>query len=224
MLRLVPTSSLPDDISLYARRKIARAIDLFGDNPANQYSALQPDLKMLREAVDDAANLPVELFDACASASRRLTQRAALGECPSIEQDATLSDYLTRIREAGADILAHDPETQRVLDRRNAILGNTSLIDARTSLIATVNMIVPITEGRLALTLLRDAETASDPKADAEDRKASSYRLVGRVWRIGKWVVALPGAAAGLLGAFHYLPTDPIFILVKAAILRWLNM
>jgi hypothetical protein len=195
-LRLVPETELPDDIAAYARRKIARAVNLFGDQPENQYSALTPDLKMLRDAVEDAANLPVELFDACASASRRLGLRAKGGECPEPEKDPLLQDYLQRIREAGADILSHDPKTQQVLERRNAILGNNALIEERETVIAAVEQITPLTEGRLNTALATDAETATNPNAPDEERKVASFKLVSRVLGIWATVSKTVGAIA----------------------------
>jgi len=210
-LRLVPTSRLPDDIATYARRKISRALDLFGDTASNQYTAISPDLGVLRAAIDDAANMPVELLDACASTSRRVAQRAAQGECPSPEQDPMLRDFLTRIREAGADILAHDPATQQVLERRNAILGNAALIEGRATLLAGIEAVVPNTEGRLAITLVLDATNATDPATDTDDRKASSYRLVGRLIRIAKWVaVGTAGIGGAVVGTKEVLEAIPI--------------
>lgn len=205
-LRLVPTSTLPLDLGGYARRKMLKAAELF-DEPAarQQYGAIGPDLAMLRAAVADAGNLPVELYDACASASLRLTIRAGGGECPSPEKDPLLSDYRDRLVDVSADILAHDPMTQDVLDRRNRIKGNNALIEGGATISLAVQIVLPATEGRLADTLSLDGQLATDPQADPELRKAASVRLTGRMLRLIKWVGATAAAEALLRGGYWIL-------------------
>jgi hypothetical protein len=183
-LHLVPTSSLPADLGAYARRKMLKAVELF-DDPGlkQQYGAIAPDLDMLRRAEAEAGNMPVELYDACLSATRRLAVRAAGGECPSPEKDALLEDYRNRLVDVVADILAHDPMTQDVLDRRNWIKGNSALIDEAETVTRAVEAVLPASEGRLAETLPLDAKLATDPNADPEERKTASVRLSGRMLR-----------------------------------------
>jgi hypothetical protein len=205
-------------------------LDLFGDSVGNQHRALAPDHDMLRRAVADAGNLPVELFDACASASRRLTLRISNGECPSTENDALVADYLTRVREAGADILAHDTKTQEVITARHAILGNDALIDGTVVICDAVALIVPITEGVLATALPRDAALATDPKADPNERKEASFRLGSRFLRIVKVIgvgVVVSGGGiittAELIQAIPVIQASPIFRQAQQAILNYLG-
>ncbi|MCF3972376.1 hypothetical protein [Paracoccus salsus] len=222
-LRLVPDSQLPQEIAAYARRKISKATEVFDDYTGQAYGALAPDLAMLRRAVADAGNLPLELLDACASATRRLAIRIDNGDCPSATQDPLIADYQSRLREAGADILASDPEAQKVLARRAAIEGDRSLIDARQVIEETVATVAPVLEGRLADTLPLDAQTASDPDANPEDRAAASFRLAGRLLRIER---ALPFAAdvrkgivavnAALLRGAKYLQAIEFFATLPA--------
>jgi hypothetical protein len=209
-LHLVPVTDLPSDIADYARRKIIKAVDLFGDGVDNQYRALAPDHEMLLAVVADASNLPVELFDACASASRRLNVRIRNGECPSTETDALIADYLTRIREAGADILSHDTKTQEVITARNAIIGNDALIDGAVVIRDAVALIVPVTEGVLTTALSRDADLATDPKADPADRKDASIRLSSRVLRAFKVILWVGGGTGGaIIGTKEVLGAIP---------------
>lgn len=206
-LHLVPVTDLPTDIADYARRKITKAVALFDDDVGNQYAALAPDCAMLASAVADAGNLPVELFDACASAVRRLTARVKNGDCPPPETDPLIADYAARLREAGADILGHDAKTQEVLAARNAINGNDALIDGAAVILAAVGEIQPVTEGLLRAALAVDAKVATDLAANPEDRKVASYRLVSRMVRISKvlsWAVA--GTIATVGGAIVGLP------------------
>lgn len=231
-LVLVPSSALPSDLRLYARRKMLKAADLVDDPTCLQlYGGLASDLAMLRAAVADAGNMPVELYDACASATRRLAIRAANGECPPPDKDAVLADYLTRLREVAADILSHDPATQSVLDRRHAITGNAALIDAAEAVLQATADVVPVTAGLLAQALPRDAALATDPNAAPEDRKAAAFRWAGRVLRIGRWVGgAMVGTGGALvltkevLEALPILQASPYFQQAMAAILTWLNL
>lgn len=229
-LRLVPASNLPEDMAEYARRKIRKAVGLFEGLSSNQYSALAPDLAMLTQAVDEAANLPVELFDACASASRRLRARVRNGECPPVESDPLIADYLSRIREAGADVLAHDPKTREVLAARNATTGNDALIEHADAVRATVEVVLPMTEAALTIVLSRDAALATDPGADAEDRKDASVRLSGRLLRVGQVGAAVVAGGAGLvlgtqkvLEAIAAIQVSPVFQQAVQAILRYLG-
>ena len=116
-LRIETDAALPKEIGRYARRKIAAAVDIFA-RVGNQYTALAADLRMLREAAEDPEFTPVELFDACASASRRLGLRIRNGEVPAADEDALIADYARRIRDAGADIRGNDPTTPAVLEAR----------------------------------------------------------------------------------------------------------
>lgn len=229
---LLPNSVLPSDLGHYSRRKILKAVALV-DDPAclQMYGGLSADLVMLRDAVADAANMPVELYDACASATRRLAVRAANGECPSPDKDAVLSDYLTRLRDVAVDILSHDPATQSVLDRRNAITGNDALIDFGTAVQHATAEVVPVTAGHLAKSLPKDAVLATDPTATPEDRKAAAFRLASRFLRIGKWVGgAVAGAGASVVlakevvEALPIIQASPYYQQVMAAILRWLGL
>lgn len=231
-LILVPTSSLPPDLGHYARRKILKAVALV-DDPAclQMYGGLSADLAMLRDAVTDAENMPVELYDSCASATRRLAVRAANGECPLPDKDAVLSDYLTRLREVAADILSHDPATQSVLERRNAITGNAGLIDSAVVVRQATTEVLPVTAGHLANSLPKDAALATDPSATAEDRKAAAFRWAGRFLRIGKFVGgAVAGAGASVVlakevvEALPIIQASPYYQQAMAAILRWLGL
>jgi hypothetical protein len=199
-LHLVPTSALHSDLGGYVRRKIIKAVDLFGEAASTQqYRAIAPDLDMLRRAEADAGNLPVELYDACASATRRLAMRAEAGECPAPDSDPLLADYRNRLIDAAADILAHDPMTREVLERRNRIKGNTALIDGKMTLNVAVQIVLPGTEGRLADTLPQDGMLATDPQANPEERKDASVRLAGRMLRIMIWIMQNPVKGTAVL-------------------------
>ena len=202
LLRLVPDSDIPDDIALYARRKMAKARALFPERVAlaQHYTAIQPDLDLLENTLRDASNLPMELFDTCASVSGRVIHRANSGECPGPDQDPIIADFLHRIREAGADILAADPKTQQAIANRNAILGNNALIDQRVALVVAARDIALASEGPLAL-LPTVADLATNPNADAEDRKIASFKLAGRLIRVHT-LVKVSAATLGLGGGY----------------------
>lgn len=237
LLRLVPDSRLPEGIAAYARRKIIKATEVFDDYTGQAYGALAPDLAMLRRAVADAGNLPLELLDACAAATRRLAIRIDNGDCPFATQDPLIADYQSRLREAGADILASDPEAQKVLARRATLDGDQSLIEAKQAIEKTVATVAPLLEGRLADTLPLDAQTASDPDTSPDERAAASFRLAGRILRIER---ALPFAVdvckgfgvgnAGLVGVATYLQAieffarSPVAKSAIAAVFRYMGL
>lgn len=237
LLRLVPDSRLPEGIAAYARRKIIKATEVFDDYTGQAYGALDPDLAMLRRAVADAGNLPIELLDACAAATRRLAIRIDNGDCPSATQDPLIADYQSRLREAGADILASDPEAQKVLARRATLDGDQSLIEAKQAIEKTVATVAPLLEGRLADTLPLDAQMASDADANLEDRSAASFRLAGRLLRIER---ALPfavdvckGIVAGnaallrvakYLQAIEFFAKSPVVRSAIAAVFRYIGL
>lgn len=236
-LRIVPASQMPDSVATYARRKILGAARIFDGEPDQAYGGLSPDLAMLRAAVEDADNLPVELLDACASATRRLVVRIETGDCPSAEQDPLIADYRHRLRDVGADILASDPETRNVLERRATITGNDALIENAEEIGEVVKAVEPLLESRLAGALPVDAQTATDPDANPEDRAAASFRLAGRILRIER---ALPLArdvcagfaagnaglvgVAGYLQAMEFFATSPAAKAAMAAIYRYIGL
>ncbi len=194
-LRLVPDTPLPEDVAVRVRRKIIKAVDIFDGHSAQIYGALAPDLAMLRRAVADAGNLPVELFDTCASAIHRLGVRIKNEECPSAERDALIGDYRKHLRDAGADILGSDTETQKVLERRAAVTGNDALVEAEKEILEAVDAFAPLLEEPLAEALQQDAAIATCAEASPELRAVPSFRFSGRLLRIGKEIGK--GLAAG---------------------------
>ena len=228
---MVAESEIPDDITDYARRKLDRALRLFGDEPANQYRPLEPVLRVVRESLQDSANLPVELFDACASSSRMAANFVRNDVIPRPEQDATINEFLTIIRETGADILANDPKTQQVLTRRNAILGNEVLVDNADLIRAVAAELAAVSEGALPRLVLRDAALATDPAAGADDRHESSFRLSGRMVRyavIGTTAAVAAGGAAIKNSKEIYWLGDkiyqsPQFQAALEVVMRWLG-
>jgi hypothetical protein len=228
-LRIEVDTALPADIGAYARRKIRAAVDVFALTH-NQYTALAFDLRQLRQAADDPEYTPVELFDECAAASRRLASRIRNGEVPEAEKDALIADYGHRIREAGADILANDPKTQEVLTARSRIAGKDALVAEGAAVRAAVDLLQPLTEGLLAQRLPEDAVLATDPAADADDRKVASVKLASRLARIAKvlgWAVSGTGAAiigtAAVLEAIPVIQSSPIFQAALQAVYRYLG-
>lgn len=207
-LRLAPASDLPEDMARYVRRKILKAVDLFPQPLSQSHGALAPDLAMLSRAVEDAGNLPVELYDACSSALTRLARWSQLGECPAVDDDPLLSDYRDRLRDAAADILGSDAEARRVLERRQALAGNDALINGRDAIVEVAAQVLPLLEGRLADTLPEDADTATDPNAPPAERKAASYRFVSRFLRISKQIgKGFIAGSKALVGVASYLQT-----------------
>lgn len=218
-LRLVPASDLPDDMAAYARRKILKAVNEFEQPLPQAYSALAPDLKMLRRAVEDAGNLPVELYDVCASALARLARRAQQQECPAVESDAQLEDYRKRLREVGFDILGSDAEARRVIERRLAIKGNDALIAGRDDVLELVEKLEPALEGHLANALPEDAAIATSAQSSPSERATASFRLASRLLRIVQTaqdvgigdaiVYTIPENVTGFVRFIQFLATDP---------------
>lgn len=206
-LRLIPDTQLAEDVAVRVRRKIIKAVEIFDDQSSQIYSALAPDLTVLRHAVADAGNLPVELFDACASAINRLAVRIQNEECPSADRDALICDYRKHLRDAGGDILGSDEETRKVLERRATVIGNDALLNERKAILETVAAVMPLLEGRLAETLPQDAELATNPEFLAELRTVPSFRFSGRLLRIvreiGKGFVAGSGATVSIGSYFQ---------------------
>lgn len=226
-LRLVPASDLPEDRADYVRRKIIKAANIFDEQGGQAYGALAADLNMLRRTVADAGNLPVELYDACSSALRRLDVRIAGGECPSTGQDALIGDYRDRLRDAAMDILGSDPEAQEVLKRRAAISDNPALIEARDSVLTFADRAAPLLEGHLAEALPADAALATDPGAEPQERAAASYRLSGRILRVVREIRSgFTGTNGVILGsvayiqAMEFLANNPLI----QAIFRYLGL
>ncbi|WP_043137914.1 hypothetical protein [Mameliella alba] len=229
-LILVPDSGIDGALFDYAARKVAGAISIIRLDGSNQYTALEADLAMLQAALEVTPGLPLELFDACASATGRLVLRCEIGDLPPLEKDPVLTDYRSRLRDAGADLYGNDPQTQSVVAARNALAGNDVFLEHPRDVGAAVEEIGPALEGHLATALPRDAKIASDPAASAEERKPATYRLVSRTLRIAKiagYVVG--GGAATIVGTKEVLEAIPVIQasphfqkLVELA-LRWLG-
>jgi hypothetical protein len=219
LARLVPGSALPPDLASHVKRKITGALAIFGTGFANQHTALQPDLALLAEVVAETDTLPVELFDACAGVSRRVILRARMGECPDPETDPLLADFLYSSREAAADVLGNDPTAQEVLARRAGIAGDSAFTEGREVILAAARLLVSVSEGYLAKGMPRDAEVATNPESDPEDRRDSAFRFAGRLLRCPMAKAAVGGGA--VIGVAEFIqPCQVIMALpqVQAAI------
>jgi hypothetical protein len=227
LFRLVPETDLPPDLATYAQRKMAKALAIFGDTPSNQYRPLEPALRVVREALQDRANLPVELFDACGSATRMVANMARTHTIPSPDQDACISEFVTMLRQAGADILSNDPKTQLVLTNRNQISGNTALIDNAEAIQTVAGQLANLSEGPLAIALPKDAALATNPETLPEDAKIGGFKLAGRIFGIAFWKVvdtaAVVTGIAKVIDAVKVLVGSPLFQQAWAAFLRWIG-
>ena len=182
-LMLVGEGALPDDLGHYARRKMRRAIDLFAKKLSNQYNPLTDAVITVRTAIEDGENIPMELFDACGSATRMVATLARSESIPRPEDDPLIGEFVQILREVAAYIIANDPKSQETLARRNAIEGNNALqVNARVINI-TVGQIVNVSEGALARELTLNAKDALEKNPESEDARDGAYKLSGRIIR-----------------------------------------
>ena len=225
LLRLVPVVPLEEGFHRYIRRKLTKALRVFGDHPGNEHTAILPELTLLRDAIEDAENLPVELYDACTSITTRVAARIDEGSLPPEAKDPLIADFLKHIREAGAEIFSEDEETQKALARRNKVAPSDALLNESEAVQEVAEVIAENSEpGPLA----RIGETAAevlDPTASAEEQHALRFKFVSRLLRgmgalgwnfmdsaaksagseTGKWVVRAPVAAAAFHAVLQFL-------------------
>jgi len=225
LLHLVPVAPLEEGFHRYIRRKLTKALWVFGDHPGNEHTAILPELALLRDAIEDADNLPVELYDACSSITTRVAARIKEGSLPTEEKDPLIADFLKHVREAGAEIFSEDEETQKALVRRNKVAPSDALLNESEAVQEVAEVIAEHSEpGPLA----RMGETAAevlDPTASAEEQHAVRFKFVSRLLRgmqalgwsfmdsaaksagseTGKWVVRAPVAAAAIHAVLQFL-------------------
>ena len=182
-LMLVGEGALPDHLGHYARRKMRRAIDLFSERLSNQYRPLTDAVVTVRTAIEDNENIPMELFDACASATRMVASLARSESIPRPEDDPLIGEFVQILREVAADIIANDPKSQETLARRNAIEGNNALQVNAQVINITVGQIVNVSEGALARELTLNAKDALEKNPESEDARDGAYKLSGRIIR-----------------------------------------
>ncbi len=234
-LTLEPIAPLQEDFSSYVRRKLTKALKVFGPNPGNQYTALLPELSLLAEALEGADNLPVELYDTCTSITKRLAARINTGELPAEKDDALLGDFLNRIRETGAEIFAEDPETQKAIERRKRIEPNAALAENTEALRLVAEEIAKRSDPGPLARLPGALDAVSDPNRSAEEKHAESVKFAGRVLRVFKVCSAIVGggAATGLaapvatkeaIEAYRWLATDPAVQQAYRIILQFLGL
>ena len=226
-LRLVGEAALPDDVGRYARRKMAKALALFGDEPANQYRPLDAPIRIVREALGDMENLPVELFDACAGAARMVATLVQAQSIPAHDQDALIGEFVTILREAAADILGADTVTQETLARRKAIEGDSGLLAHAAEINLVVGQIAIISEGALQRLLPQNAEAALNPHGGEEARRVGGFKLAGRLIRFANLVKSVGEhieAYKGVYGAIAVIAAHPSFQVVWSFILKWIGL
>jgi len=224
LLKLVPVAPMPQDFGRYIRRKLGKALKVFGDHPGNQHTAVLPELRLVRDAVEDAENLPVELYDACTSVTLRIAARIKDGELPAEGQDALIADFLKHIREAGAEIFAEDKETRKAVARRQAITPNDALLEHGDEIMAVAKVIAEVSEKGPLQQLPEAANQALDPTVSTEGRHTVSFKLVGRIIAALVASLALPPAAHAAIVSFRWLAADPQVQIVWQAVLKFLML
>jgi hypothetical protein len=226
-LRLVGADTLPPDIDRYARRKMAKALALFEGELSNQYRPLDAPLRVIRAALGDTENLPNELFDACASASRMTAILVETQSIPAPDQDPLIGEFVASLRETAADILAADTNTQDILTKRKAVMGSDALIAHAGDINIVVGQIVVISEGALQRLLPENADAALNPKAHPDDRNIGAYKLASRLLRVHRIIRELGGTIADykeLATFLMVLTAHPAFQSAIAAILKYLGL
>ncbi|WP_297341370.1 hypothetical protein [Pseudophaeobacter sp.] len=238
LLRLVPVAPLEEGFHRYIRRKLTKALWVFGDHPGNEHTAILPELVLLRDAIEDAENLPVELYDACSSITTRVAARIEEGSLPTEEKDPLIADFLKHVREAGAEIFSEDEETQKALARRKKVAPSDALLNESEAVQEVADVIAEHSEpGPLA----RMGETAAevlDPTASAEDQHAVRFKFVSRLlrgmqalgWNFMDSAVKTAGKATGtavvgaVVDAATLQITTPYFQATYRAILQFLGL
>lgn len=208
-LRLIPSTALPPNVSATARANIRAALALFGPLLGNQYRALEPARNRLESALRETPDLPTVLFDACTSAVRITVGQARLGYIPTPEQDPLIEDWLVQLRNSAADIYANDEGTRAAMANRGHVADDSALIAAQASVVEVVAPIISQSEALLQAQLPEDAETATNPNADSEERRNAAFRLASRVLRVG-WFVG-KSVAAGVIGEAAVQILAPVF-------------
>lgn len=92
---------------------------------------------------------------------------------------------------------------------RGHVADDTALIAAQASVVEVLAPIVTQSEGLLQAQLPEDAETATNPDADPEERQNAVFRLAGRVLRVGSFVGK--SVAAGVIGEVAVQILAPVF-------------
>lgn len=219
---------LAQDFGRYIRRKLGKALQVFDDYPGNQYTAVLPELRLVRDAIEDAENLPVELYDTCTSVTTRVAARIKDGALPAEDKDALIADFLKHIREAGAEIFSEDEETRKAVARRRAIEPNDALIEHGDAIWAVANKISGVSESGPLEQLPQAANQALDPSVSSEGRHTSSFKLVGRIiavlTTVGAAGFAFPPPVQGAIESYRWLVADPQVQIVWQAILRYLGL
>lgn len=172
--------------------------------------------------------MPVVLFDACASAARITAGYARTQSIPDPDQDPLIAEFLRLVRQTGADIAAHDPRTREVLETRAHERDESALIETRDVILPLANAVAEVSEGELAAALPQDAETATNPAADQEERRVAGFRLTGRMIRVGavSGVVGLGAVGAAIIGIREiiWVAQLPQWQLFLKALWRYLGM
>ncbi|WP_282077660.1 hypothetical protein [Epibacterium ulvae] len=231
LLQLQPVVPLSSDFGRYVRRKLGKALKVFGNHPGNQHTAILPELNLLRETIEDAENLPVEIYDGCTSVLARVAARIKDGELPAEDKDALIADFLKHVRETGAEIFAEDGETQKAIARRNKVTPNDVLIPHRDALMAVAQRAAQVAQPGLLQKLPAAADAALDSTKTKDERHAKSFKLVGRIIRVLRFtadtvakILQVPKITQDAIQAYRWLVSDPQVQTVWNLVLQFLGL
>ena len=187
-LRAEPLSELPSDHLSDAVDKLTEANAIFGDGSEGNdpYGALTDERRMIGDAVEKYAGRPRRLYDTCRRVSRRIRGKAARGDCPELEKDALIQDYLHEIEETAEDLRNFDPKVAEVVAARVQSGIAAAGESAQGILEAAAEEIAPALEGELAEDVPTDVAVATDANEPEESRREATYRLTSRLTRIYK--------------------------------------
>ncbi|MEL6523597.1 MAG: hypothetical protein AAFQ66_21660 [Pseudomonadota bacterium] len=189
LLRVDPLSEMPTDYLSEAIAKLQNVTGLFDfeRGGSNQYTGIETEWRIIRDAVEKEQSRPRMLHSACFRVMRRMNIRIENGECPAPDKDADIADFLATVTDVAADLMDRDPNV------RDAHLGEQALknlpVADAIDVISNASLeVAAVSEGELAQELPEDAKLLTDSSASDTEKRSALYRISSRLLRVSVFI------------------------------------
>ncbi len=198
--RADPVSEMPRDLLRESVEKLRNAVSLFQSPGSNQFQPIEPEVRIIKQGIEEYSTTPRMLYSSCARALRRLDTKFKNFECPTPDQDADIGDFHSTVETVTLELLTFDSEVKAYATHL-AVARLPQLPPAESAiLIEAADGVAEASEEILAEELPIDARAATDLTISDPDRKEALYVTASRFTRIWQLVQNLESKGKTIAG------------------------
>lgn len=171
-----------------------KEIDALVEQFDNYKGMLRAEMFLIQRAIEHHPDNPVILHHNAKAAREILAGNVANGNCPSFEQEPVLELIDTTLLDVQMT-LSNEPSVVEANGARASMSQVIASEDIRQSVLPAMQDLADVTEGRLSVEGIENAEIVADPNNPEALRKRAAEDIASRSIRI--WILAKYAKARG---------------------------